>query len=65
MSGWSIVYDEQKYAIFKRLEKLQNDLPMEYAGVALAALYDVQDILNLTHPSMLALREKLTRDAEL
>jgi hypothetical protein len=43
--NWSVLTDQQIDDIIKRLDKLYHDMPMEYAGVVLSAINDIEDIL--------------------
>lgn len=44
-TNWSVITDKDIDDVIKRLDKLYHDLPMEYCGLALSAIQDVEDIL--------------------
>ena len=43
--SWSVITDSEIQEVLDRLDKLYRDLPMEWCGVALSAIQDVEDIL--------------------
>lgn len=44
-ANWSVLTDQQLSDIMARLDKLYQDMPLEYVGVVLTAINDIEDIL--------------------
>jgi hypothetical protein len=44
-NNWSVLTDQQLSDIMTRLDKLYQDMPLEYAGVVLSAIQDIEDII--------------------
>ena len=44
-SNWSVLTDKQIDDIMKRLDKLYHDMPMEYCGIVLSTIQDIEDII--------------------
>ena len=44
-ANWSVLTDQQLSDIMTRLDKLYHDMPMEYCGIVLSAIKDIEEIL--------------------
>lgn len=44
-ANWSVLTDQQINDIMERLNKLYHDMPMEYCGIVLSTINDIEYIL--------------------